>query len=86
MWTQSTPSPANRPSCRRGRGLSEHSCCSLGEADRRGEINGIVGVSLSLPQGPSTDRAVGVERVKIAGELGEEPLAGALAAADAAHV
>ena len=56
------------------------------EVDRRGIKHSIGDGALSVPQGPGIGRAVEVERVDFADEPGEGPLAGALAAADTAHV
>ena len=58
----------------------------LGEVERRGVKHDTGDGALSVPQCPGMGRAVGVELWELFGELGKEPLAGALEAADAAHV
>ena len=57
-----------------------------GEVDRRGVKHEIGDDALSVPQGLGMGRAIGVELWKWVSELSKELLAGALEAADTAHV
>ena len=66
--------------------VSERFSYILGEVERHGVKNEIGDGALSESLGPGMDRAVGVELWELFGELGKEPLAGALEAAGAAHV
>ena len=79
-----SPFQAQGSSLRQGRGLQGFSL-NLGEVERHGVKHKIGDGSLLLPQGPGMGRAVGVENWELFGELGKEPLAGALEAAVAAQ-
>ena len=58
----------------------------LGGVHRLGINREIEDGALSEPQGRAMGRADGVEVWELVDELGKEPIAGALEAADAAHV